>query len=468
MTPLVPLIMWGCIPAVLYIFSRLPPQRAMVMSMVGAWLFLPLAIFKVPGIPPYTKMAATGYGVLLATMVFDAVRLTTFKPGLLDLPMLIWCLCPFASSITNDLGPYDGFSASFAQVVTWGLPYFLGRIYLNNLEGMRQLAIGIFAGGLIYIPFCLVENAKGPLLHLIIYGFNAFEDWGQAKRYGGWRPVVFMQHGLMVGVWMMSAALIGLWFWKTGTLKKLWNIPVKRLAIAVTISFILCLSTGAYILLLLGLLILFTGKWLRTSLPLIILISGISFYLYVGVSGTFSSKDIIAGMSVVFSPDRVASLKFRFDNEEILGDKARQRMLFGWGGFGRNRVFDQNGKDISITDSLWIIAFGINGVVGLSSLTASFFLPVLSFALIRYPARSWSNPKVAPAAILAVLLILYMLDCVLNAMVNPIFALTCGGLSGLVQKDTEPYDRKAVRPSAQARSLAQSKSKAAPTRGRSL
>lgn len=48
---------------------------------------------------------------------------------------------------------------------------------------------------------------------------------------------------------------------------------------------------------------------------------------------------------------------------------------------------------------------------------------------IRYPARLWLHPMVAPAAALAVCLTLYMFDSVLNAMVNPIFMLAAGGLA---------------------------------------
>jgi hypothetical protein len=42
----------------------------------------------------------------------------------------------------------------------------------------------------------------------------------QTMRFGGWRPTVFMEHGLMVGMWMSMAAMIGLWLWWTGTLKR--------------------------------------------------------------------------------------------------------------------------------------------------------------------------------------------------------------------------------------------------------
>jgi len=438
MTPLVYLVMFGWIPFVFYLFMRFPPQRAVITSFIIAWLFLPQAKFPLPGLPDYTKMSATCYGILLATVVYDAARLTSFRFGWLDIPMLIWCLCPIPSSLTNDLGLYDGVSSALAQTVAWGLPYFLGRLYLSNLEGLRQLAIGIFAGGVAYIPFCLVENFTGPLLHLKVYGFNAFNDWSQARRYGGWRPVVFMNHGLMVGVWMMAATLIGIWLWKTGTLKKLWNIPINRLVYALIVTFILARSTGAYVLLLLGVLFLFTAKWFRTALPVLILIIGISSYLYLGVTGTFTSEQTIAGLSQVFSEDRVASLAFRFKNEEVLGAKARERMMFGWGGYGRALIYDQNGKQLTIPDSLWIVTFGNRGLLGVICITAVLLLPVFCFLTFRYRANLWSHPKVAPAAVLAVILSLYMLDCVLNAMVNPMFSLTCGGISGLAMATETP------------------------------
>jgi hypothetical protein len=152
-----------------------------------------------------------------------------------------------------------------------------------------------------------------------------------------------------------------------------------------------------------------------------------------------------------------ASLKFRFDMEEILGDKARLRFLFGWGDSGGNRVYNDYGKDISVTDSLWIITFGTNGAVGLVSLFSSLLLPVIVFCLFRYPARTWSNPKVAPAAVLGVALTMYVFDCVLNAMTNPIFAVIAGGISGLVLKAPESLKVKKTTAPPRIRSLAHPK-----------
>jgi len=439
MVALIPLAMFGFIPVVFYLFVRFPAQRAVIISFVAAWLFLPQASYPIPSLPPYTKISAACYGILLGTLIYDTPRLTSFKPGWLDVPMLIYCLCPIVSQVTNGGSPI---SPTVNQIVTWGLPYLLGRLYVGNLDGLRQLAIGVFAGGLAYIPFTLIEGVKGPILHQMIYGVNAFEDWGQARRLGGWRPVVFMQHGLMVGVWMMTAALVGVWLWQTGVLKKFMGRNIKTLAIILTIAFFLCRSTGAYSLFVMGLLVLFSAKWFRTSLPLLFIIGYIVFYLYMAASGQFSSKDVIDFITQIFGEERAASLKFRFDNEEILGEKARQRFLFGWGDSGGNRVYDAYGKDISVTDSLWIISFGFHGAVGLVSLFSSLLLPVIVFCVFKYPARTWSNPKVAPAAALGVALTMYVFDCVLNAMTNPIFAMIAGGISGLVLKAPESLKAK--------------------------
>ncbi len=434
------IVMWGWLPAVLYIFSRYPPQRALIISFIGAWLFLPQAVFVIPSIPDWSKMAATCYSALLAIFINDYSRLTSFRYSWIDVPISIWCISPFMSSMSNDLGPYDGISASLDQAMTWGVPYFLGRLYLCNFEGMRKMAVATFIGGLIYIPFCLYESRTYTSLHQVIYGFSTF-DYLQAIRYGGYRPSVFMTHGLAVGVWMMTASLMGVVLWRTKILTTLWNVAVGTWVAALLVTFVLIRSTGAYNLLIMALLILFCAKWFRTTILVWLIIAIIGVYLNLGVTGQFPKKEILTSMGQVFDADRIASVEFRFDNEEILGERARIRPTFGWGGFGRNRVFDEYGKDISVTDSLWMIVFGTAGIVGLVSLMTTLLLPVAAFC-IRFPARLWATPMVAPAAALCAGLLMYAVDCVLNAMVNPIFALVCGGIAGLV---VNPYPHRALK-----------------------
>jgi hypothetical protein len=164
-SPIVPVVMILWIPIVLYFFSRFPANKAIVVSALGGWMFLPEAALALPGLPDYTKMSATCYGILLATVIFDVGRFRTFRFSWIDIPMVGLCLSPLLASVTNGLGWYDGISASIDQTATWGVPYFLGKIYMNKLEGIRQLAVGIFVGGVIYAPLCLFESRFSPHLH---------------------------------------------------------------------------------------------------------------------------------------------------------------------------------------------------------------------------------------------------------------------------------------------------------------
>ncbi len=434
------LLIWPLVVG--FLFVRYPNQRAVIVSFVIAWLFLPhRTAFMFLGLPDYQRVSATCYSIFLATFIFDSQRFQSFKFGWLDIPMLIWCFCPFPSSLVNGLGAYDGVSQTLTQVVAWGFPYYLGRIYLNNLAGLRQMAIAIFTGGLIYIPLCFFELVMSPQLHRLAYGYHPRADFSQNIRYGGYRPTVFMAHGLEVGVWMLAASLIGVWLWQAGVLKRFWNLPMMLIVPVLLTTFVLVKSTGAWGLFALGIIIMFSAKWLRSGILLWLLLGIIILYLVMGVSGGFHGDGIVSFVSETLNPERAQSLEFRFDNEEILGDRAREQMIWGWGGWGRNRVFEYNRmgelEDISVTDSLWIIAFGNRGVIGLLGLFGTFLLPVVIFCGFRYKPHTWFHPKIAPAAVLSVVLALYLFDCLLNSMMNPIYTIVCGGLTGLLLKPPE-------------------------------
>lgn len=448
------LVMLGWIPVVLFLFSRLPIQRALIISFLVAWLFLPMGEIELSGIPNYTKMSATCYGVVLATFIFDFQRFRQFRLHWIDSPMVVWCLCPGLSSLANGLGPYDALSAILTQTVTWGLPYFLGRLYLGNLKGLQQLAIAIVWGGLVYIPLCLIEIRLSPQLHMWLYGFYP-QSFDQAFRYGGFRPIIFMQHGLMVGTWMMTATLIAFWLWRIGSLQPLLQqfaqgtppkltVPREGLwgtsfavFLGLLVTFVLVKATGAYFLLVVGIAVILGVRWWQTSLPLLLLVLATCGYLSFNAAGGLTPQAItqISTVATRFTnADRAGSLAFRLTNEAQLSAKARQQPVFGWAGWGRSRLYDEFGKDISVTDSLWIITFGTFGAVGLVSWMAALLAPVLGFVLLRYPASTWLHPQVLPAAVLAIGLVLYVMDCMVNGMVNPIYTLIAGGLAGLVER----------------------------------
>lgn len=231
-----------------------------------------------------------------------------------------------------------------------------------------------------------------------------------------------------------------------------WLVPV------LFVTFILVKSTGAYLYLVIAIGIWFTSRWLRTPLPMLLLCVAISIFLYMGATGElFKIPQVNAFLVASESSDndRSQSVAFRLANEKLLSAKARLRMTYGWGDSGRNRIYDEMGNDISVTDSMWIIAFGQQGVVGLTSFTVAMLLPSLAFCFLRYPPSTWSNRKVAPAVGLALVLVLYMLDSVLNAMICPVFMLANGGLAGLVLKEPENIKAKSDRAALPQRALAE-------------
>jgi hypothetical protein len=139
---------------------------------------------------------------------------------------------------------------------------------------MEHLCFGFFFGTLVYIPFCLYEVVMSPRLHRIVYGFHP-HSFGQAKRGGGWRPVVFMHHGLMNSMWMVSGFLSGFSLALSGRLKSLmpkfarpFTLP---LLLALFVTILLLKSTGALALLLLGILVLVFTRITRISIPLRVL-----------------------------------------------------------------------------------------------------------------------------------------------------------------------------------------------------
>lgn len=406
---------------------------AILVSMISGWLFLPPITLEVIGFPGYTKISGIHLTILIAILISDFRIFKNLKFSWFDLPTIIWCLCPFLSSISNHLGIYDGLSMAFSQTVIWGIPYLIGRLYFSSLLRLKDLAIAIFIGGLIYVPFCWLEIIIGPKLLNIVYGVAIDESklFANSFRFNGWRPTIFMQHGLMVGLWMMAASLCGIWLWQTKTLSKLGKIPIKWLLMCLLVTFILVKSTGTYFLFILGLSILLIGNKFNTTVPGMILIILIISYLTAGINGMIASGFVQESLTNFVGENRAQSVSYRIYNEQIIVIRTRQKPILGWGGWGR--AFDtQNiyGHPV-VPDSLWILAYGNHGLVGLISLTSSFLIPVFYFNISKsYPPCMWAKPKISSYAVLAVIIFLYFIDCLLNAMINPIYSLIIGGLYG--------------------------------------
>jgi tetratricopeptide (TPR) repeat protein len=417
------LFLW--LPVVVVIFATLPPKRAVIASFIFAWLALPNIGFSIPGFPNYTKMSATVIGVLLCTVLFDMSRLFRIRFRWYDIPIVVWCIVPFFAALSNDLGAYEGLSAIMEQAVPWGLPYLIGRLYLTDLDSLHDLCLGFVIGGLAYIPFCLVEIRLSPILESLVYGIAHWEG----TRYGGYRPKVFLATGLELGMWMTNASLIGYMMWSSGAVKTLRGVSFGWLLVALGLTTVLCKSTGSILLMVLGLGAFWVVRLTKRSWPVWLLLAIPPIYSTVRAYNIWTGQEVVEFSKMAFGEDRAQSFEYRLDMENRLAARALERPIIGWGRFNRSNIINKEGRKETVPDGYWIITLGVSGWVGLAALISMMLLPMI-LTLRRFPVATWTDPQIAPAMALAMILVLTMIDFLSNAMLNPIYAVTIGGLVG--------------------------------------
>ena len=73
---------------------------------------------------------------------------------------------------------------------------------VKTYEDQIQLLKLLVVAGLLYSVLIMFEIRMSPQLHKWLYGFFP-HSWGQQVRYGGFRPVVFLGHGLWVSIFLV-------------------------------------------------------------------------------------------------------------------------------------------------------------------------------------------------------------------------------------------------------------------------
>lgn len=440
-------VMWGWIPLVLVMFLIMPPRRAVVVSLIGSWLFLPQVAWDMPQMPDYTKVTATSYGIILGALLLDPKsRVLNFKPSWIDIPMAVYVIHPFFSSLTNDLGFYDGAAQIVDKSITHGLPYLIGRLYFRTPDDAKEFAMGMMIGGLLYVPLCLYEIRMSPHLHEMLYGFRPINDWQQVKRWGGWRPMVFMKHGLMVGVWMTTTAAMAFWLWRTKAVKDVMGVPMWLIGPTIIITAILCKTTGALALFSVVLTAMLVVRYLDMKILLQAILYGIPVYLLARASGLLMGENFGETIAGIFPPleERANSLQYRLDHENAIVGRTHEKILLGWGGWGAAfDVFIPKYRSRAVPDSLWIRTFGEGGIIGLASLYGYYLIPPIVL-LSKMKAREWCSARCAPVTGMAMVIMIYAMDCLFNTMENPVFIVATGAVAGMAASLSRSPAKKAA------------------------
>ena len=300
------------------------------------------------------------------------------------------------------------------------LPLLLARKYLAHPDMHKLLLKGLCVAALIYTPLILFELRMSPQLNNWVYGFFP-HSWLQHLRGDGYRPVVFMHHGLYLSIFMVAAILatFGLARLHTGATR-------MRYMMAGLVLFgvlVLSKSLGAFLIAtILVPLLLFLPMRLQLLAAAIITLIALSYPIARGAH--IVPVDWLLAQAMSIDPERAASLGFRFRFEELLLTRVDERPFFGWGGYGRWMLTDQD----TVADGEWIITMGESGWIGYIAQFGLMGLPVL---LIWRRARK--DGIGMESAVLALALTAGMIDLIPNSGMTPDKWLLAGALWGRLE-----------------------------------
>lgn len=424
------------------LWRRLDPARALIWTVLAGYLLLPpLTVFNLPIVPDLDKSSVPNLAALFCALFLLHHKISYLPASALGKALIgLFILSPFATVLTNGdalefqlntiggMRIYDSVAAVTNQFIML-LPFFLARRYLGSPDGARAVLVALIAGGLAYSVPMLIESRLSPQMNVWVYGFFQ-HDFFQTIRFGGYRPVVFLPHGLWVAFFALMCLFSGLILLR--------HTPAearpKALAIALYLGFMLviCKSAGpvVYALAISPLLLLFNARWQMLAAAAIAVVV-VVYPLLRGLHVV--PVDSIVAFANSLSEARGGSLGFRIENEELLLARAELRPLFGWGGYGRNFLHDPvTGEIANIADGMWIITLGIYGWTGY---LAQFGLTALPLLLLAREA--WR----APAAVLSpyvaglgLILAVNLLDLLPNATIIPFTWLMAGALLGEAER----------------------------------
>jgi len=260
-------------------------------------------------------------------------------------------------------------------------PFYLGAALYRDRDSLRDFMRTVCLGGMAYVPLVLLEIRFSPQLHNWVYGYYQ-HSWLQVMRDGAFRPMVFMQHGLAVALFMATCSVLA--FGLGRARERLLKLPALPIALFITLLVAASHSLGALIFVAtLGPVVWLTSP--KTQLRVAALLAALlMFYPMLRAYDLFPTKELL-NIAKSISEDRAGSLAFRFTNEDGALARALTRPLFGWGGFERIFVLDEeSGEAKGILDGYWLITYCASGVLGFVSRFGLLTWPVwLAFRRIR-------------------------------------------------------------------------------------
>ena len=430
------------IPAGSYLFRRFSVRIAILANFLGGWAILPGANYQVTTVAfPYwilgvclpsgylfTKATVTGLAALTGVLLFHSPDLRKFRPAICDLPMAVWCSVPLLSAAAHWSTLHEALYGATYQTIAWGVPWLLGRIYFSEDGSLLVAAKACVAAGVCYVPICLFEICAGPQIYAFLYGYQPYR-WVGAARYVGFRPIGFLEDGNQLGIWMAAATLLAVFLSLHRLAGRILGMPIGWVAAGLAGVTLLCQSAGSILLLLFLLpLALLKRRPVLRALVAVLVLGNLTFALFRMTNlvslRALEQRDWLAdSLSADLTSMGRHSLVWRFARDENHIIVALQKPLLGSGQWN----WWQNGD--SRPWSLWLLVFGMYGLVGLIAFGTILLLPILRAV---WPPAGGNAPNESSLRLaLAALILMAAIDNLLNgAMILP-YLLFMGGLAAI-------------------------------------
>jgi len=434
------LMLWPFVGLVF--FRTLGLHAAIAATIIGGYLLLPTqGGFNLPLLPAVNKGFVLSVTALVLAIAFARRSGTESQPGWIPRSPVIVALIGLlvlggiGTALTNSdpvwtgagaiggMRPYDAGSAVMNLAISL-IPFLIARKYFATPESHRTLLTVLVVAGVGYALLALYEVRMSPQLNRIVYGYFP-HDWQQHVRAGGFRPVVFLNHALWLAIFLSCATLAAFGLWRIGGTP--WRSGFLLGGVWLLGTVFLAKSNGAIgITMLLLPLVLFLPFRMQI-LAAAAIATALTVYPVLRTSG-IAPTDLAVEIFGKVRPGSEGSLEYRLRHEDMLLDKAVQRPVFGWGGWGRARIYDEQGRDITVTDGHWIIVFSNGGWVQYVG-----SLGLLTYAVFALALR-WRRYELDPAtAVLSIVLAANMLDLIPNATQTQVTLLLAGALAGRLE-----------------------------------
>ncbi len=439
------LLSWPVLALILFGICTLP--NALIAVILVPYLFLPEAhSINLPGLPDLDKDIVISLGLALCLLanrgrLQKELQAQTFAPLYPFLGVMLWgffalmMIGGFLTVLNNGeglrFGPryippaqaWDAVSLSGQRFLVL-LPFWCAARYLAHPDMHRALLKSLAIAVVAYSVLMLVEIRFSPQLHNWIYGYHQHSFLQHIR--DGFRPKVFLEHGIWVGFLVFMAVISAAVMWRT-TGQRIWGVTFLWIFAILAISENLAALTIAIILL--GVLFVFKPRLQRWFLLVTMLL--ILFFPALRQVQLVPTQTIVA-WAVLVDEERAGSLAFRLRHEDALLERVMIKPITGWGGWGRSQVYDENGRDTTISEGRWILTLSRFGWIGYIALFGFLISPLVVLALGR--RFGTIPPETMGLGLIATGNLIYMIP---NATLTPVGLMVFGALAGFAIKGAQ-------------------------------